>query len=108
LALFSLEESGSPSAVNNPFHNYRARDSLPDELGNEQSWLVIHLGCSAAEGLGHVPQMFYAWFLIKNPHAVRDEQFKKLFFSKVPAGLALDNFDAILAAIDTLKSKTKK
>ena len=52
--------------------------------------------------------MFYAWFLIKNPHTVRDEQFKKLFFSKVPAGLALDNFDAILAAIDTLKSKTKK
>jgi hypothetical protein len=52
-------------------------------------------------------QMFYAWFLIKNPHTVRDEQFKKLFFAEVPAGLALDDFDAILAAIDLARLKSK-
>jgi hypothetical protein len=53
-------------------------------------------------------QMFFAWFLVKNPHTIRDGQFKKLFFAEVPAGLALDNFDAILGAIDLIKQKNKQ
>jgi hypothetical protein len=46
IGLFPLDESGSPSAVNNRFRNYRVRDSVRNEVGNEASWLVVIKGLS--------------------------------------------------------------
>ena len=49
LAVFPLDESGFPSAVNNTFLSFRVRDkSLTNEVRNEESWLVINPGCSDA------------------------------------------------------------
>jgi ABC-type uncharacterized transport system substrate-binding protein len=42
ISLFPLDESGSVSAVNNRFRNYRVRDSLQNEVGNEESYSLIN------------------------------------------------------------------
>jgi hypothetical protein len=52
ISLFPLDKSGFPSAVNNRFRNYRVRDSVRNEVRNEESWLVINLGCSDAKQIG--------------------------------------------------------
>ena len=48
IRLFPLDEAFISSPVNNPFHNCSLRDSFRNDVRNEESWLVITLGCSDA------------------------------------------------------------
>jgi hypothetical protein len=43
ISLSSLDEAGFPSAVNNTFRNYPVRDSVRNEVRNEESWSLINL-----------------------------------------------------------------